>query len=466
MNNNKKIHFEISERKVLLRLFDIIFVLIALYFVSKTFQFHYFDLTLTNYYWAIVLAIYLTVFGTVFEMYNLQVASNQFQVIKSIILTTSTTVLFYLLTPIYTPVLPSNRLQILYFFLAIFLALLLWRLFYVAYLASSRFIKKVIIICDNSQLKELVEGLESVDPHYKVLGYINSDESNLQNAVFNLHFIENIEIKKLEQYVVKNSISEVVIASQNTDGITVNLYNQLIHLLERGFVIREYTQVYESITQRIPVQYMARDFYRYFPFSRSNQNQLYLFIARILEIIISIIGLTIGLALIPFVLIGNTIANKGGLFYTQARIGRNGKVFKILKFRTMGKNAETNGAVFATINDARITPFGKFLRKTRIDEFPQFYNILKNEMGVIGPRPERPVFVSEIAKRMPFYETRHVIKPGLTGWAQVNYSYGETIEDSLIKLQYDLYYIKHRSLFLDFNIMLKTISTIVFYRGQ
>ena len=466
MKNNKKRQCEISERKVLLRIFDIIFVLISLYFVSKTFQFHYFDLTLTNYYWAIVLAIYLTVFGTVFEMYNLQVASNQFQVIKSIILTTSTTVLFYLLTPIYTPVLPSNRLQILYFFLAIFLALLLWRLFYVAYLASSRFIKKVIIICDNSQLKELVEGLESVDPHYKVLGYINSDESNLQNAVFNLHFIENIEIKKLEQYVVKNSISEVVIASQNTDGITVNLYNQLIHLLERGFVIREYTQVYESITQRIPVQYMARDFYRYFPFSRSNQNQLYLFIARILEIIISIIGLTIGLALIPFVLIGNTIANKGGLFYTQARIGRNGKVFKILKFRTMGKNAETNGAVFATINDARITPFGKFLRKTRIDEFPQFYNILKNEMGVIGPRPERPVFVSEIAKRMPFYETRHVIKPGLTGWAQVNYSYGETIEDSLIKLQYDLYYIKHRSLFLDFNIMLKTISTIVFYRGQ
>ena len=466
MNNNKKIHFEISERKVLLRIFDIIFVLISLYFVSKTFQFHYFDLSLTNYYWAIVLAIYLTVFGTVFEMYNLQVASNQFQVIKSIILTASTTVLFYLLTPIYTPVLPNNRLQILYFFLAIFLALLLWRLFYVAYLASSRFIKKVIIICDNSQLKELVEGLESVDPHYKVLGYINSDESNLQNAVFNLHFIENIDINKLEQYVVKNSISEVVIASQNTDGITVNLYNQLIHLLERGFVIREYTQVYESITQRIPVQYMARDFYRYFPFSRSNQNQLYLFIARILEIIISIIGLTIGLALIPFVLIGNIIANKGGLFYTQARIGRNGKVFKILKFRTMGKNAETNGAVFATINDARITPFGKFLRKTRIDEFPQFYNILKNEMGVIGPRPERPVFVSQIAKRMPFYETRHVIKPGLTGWAQVNYSYGETIEDSLIKLQYDLYYIKHRSLFLDFNIMLKTISTVVFYRGQ
>jgi lipopolysaccharide/colanic/teichoic acid biosynthesis glycosyltransferase len=132
----------------------------------------------------------------------------------------------------------------------------------------------------------------------------------------------------------------------------------------------------------------------------------------------------------------------------------------------MIKNAEKNGAVFSTKNDKRITTFGKFLRKSRLDEFPQFINILKGDMAVIGPRPERPVFVREIADIMPFYETRHVIKPGLTGWAQVNYSYGATIEDSLIKLQYDLYYIKHRSIFIDINIIIKTLSTVVFYRGQ
>jgi lipopolysaccharide/colanic/teichoic acid biosynthesis glycosyltransferase len=106
------------------------------------------------------------------------------------------------------------------------------------------------------------------------------------------------------------------------------------------------------------------------------------------------------------------------------------------------------------------------MRKTRIDEFPQFYNIIKGEMSLIGPRPERPVFVNEIAETMPFYETRHIIKPGLTGWAQVNYAYGESLDDSLIKLQYDLYYIKHRSIFLDINICIKTLSTILFYRGQ
>jgi lipopolysaccharide/colanic/teichoic acid biosynthesis glycosyltransferase len=279
-------------------------------------------------------------------------------------------------------------------------------------------------------------------------------------------FVRNIDIDKLEDFVIKHSVSEVVIASQKTDGITVNLYNQLIHLLENGYVIREYTQVYEAITNRIPVQYVARDFYRYFPFSRSNQNQLYLLVVRILEIVISVFGLVAGIVLFPLILLGNLIGNQGAIFYTQERIGKNGVPFRILKLRTMVKNAETNGAVFTTINDSRITAFGKFLRKTRIDEIPQFFNILKGEMGVIGPRPERPIFVKEIAEVMPFYETRHVIKPGLTGWAQVNYSYGETIDDSLIKLQYDLYYIKHRSIFLDINIIVKTIGTVLFYRGQ
>lgn len=464
MNKYKDIHFEVSERKILLRLFDVISVLVSLYLVGIVFQFNYFNISTSNFYWTIVLGVYLNFIGSVFEMYNLQVASNQYQVIKSIILTSSTTVLLYLLTPIYTPVLPSNRIQIFFFFIAIFFALFTWRMVYVRFFASNRFQKKVILICDQEQLKELVDGLESADPHYRVLGFVNSDSANINNDIF--PNIKNVEINDLKSFAKKNSISEVVIASQKTDGITVKLYNQLIHLLENGYIIREYTQVYEAITQRIPVQYVSRDFYRYFPFSRSNQNHLYLIVVRFLEIVISIIGLAIGAFLIPLVFVGNLFGNKGKLFYTQERVGKNGEVFNIVKFRTMIKNAESDGAVFATSNDSRITPFGKIMRKSRIDEFPQFFNILKGDMAVIGPRPERPVFVSEIAEVMPFYETRHVIKPGLTGWAQVNYSYGATIDDSLIKLQYDLYYIKHRSLFLDFNIMFKTFSTVLFYRGQ
>ena len=464
MNTNKKMHFEVSERKILLKVFDVLFVLLSLYVITSIFNFNYFTFSTSNFYWTIVLAIYLNVFGSVFEMYNLQVASNQFRIIKSIILTTSTTVLIYLLTPIYTPVLPSNRLQILIFFATIFGTLLLWRIFYVKFLASHRFVKNAILICDKEQLQELVNGLKSADPHYKIIGFVNSDGDD--SIKIKVNAVKNIKIDDLENYVRTHSISEIVIASQKTEGITVGLYNQLIHLLENGFIIREYTQVYESITHRIPVQYVSRDFYRYFPFSRSNQNHLYLLASRLIEIIFSLIGLSFGLVFLPLILLGNLLGNRGSLFYTQERIGKNGKVFKIYKYRSMVKNAEKNGAVFTTQNDTRVTPFGKFLRKTRLDEFPQFINILKGDMAIIGPRPERPVFVKEIAEMMPFYETRHVIKPGLTGWAQVNYAYGDSIEDSLVKLQYDLYYIKHRSIFLDVNIIIKTFSTVLFYRGQ
>ena len=464
MKKYKKIHFEVSERKILLRIFDVISVLLSLYLVGVVFKFNYFNISETNFYWTIVLGIYLNFIGSVFEMYNLQVASNQFQVIKSIILTSSITVLIYLLTPLFTPKLPENRIQILIFYIAIFIALFIWRLIYVRFFASNRFSKKVILICDKEQLKELIHALESADPHYRILGFVNSDSAD--NKTNDNIKIKNIDINSLEEFVKKNSISEVVVASQKTDGITVNLYNQLIHLLENGYIIREYTQVYENITQRIPVQYVSRDFYRYFPFSRNNQNHFYLIMARLFEILISVTGLLLGLIIFPLILIGNLFGNRGKLFYSQERVGKNGKIFNIIKYRTMVKNAEVEGAVFATINDSRVTPFGKIMRKSRMDEIPQFINILKGDMAVIGPRPERPIFVNEIAEVMPFYETRHVIKPGLTGWAQVNYSYGETIDDSLIKLQYDLYYIKHRSIFLDVNIIFKTLSTVLLYRGQ
>jgi exopolysaccharide biosynthesis polyprenyl glycosylphosphotransferase len=459
-----KIHFEISERKILLRILDIVSVLGSLHLLGIIFDFNYFKIGVSDFYWTIILSIYLLFFGTVFELYNLQTASNQYKVTKSIVLTSALTVLFYLLTPIITPTLPENRFQIVLFYFAIFLSLFLWRTLYVKVFASTRFYKKVILICDKEELKELVDGLKNVDPNYKIEGYI--DSSTEKTSKFTYDGIKNIPLVYLNLFIKENSISEIVIASQKTEGLVAELYTKLIKLLENGFVIREYTQVYEDLTQRIPVQYVARDFYKYFPFARNNHNKLYLIFSRIAEIVLSLIGILVGFLFLPFILIANLIANPGVMFYTQERVGKNGKIFKIFKLRSMIVNAETAGAVFATLNDNRITPFGKFLRKSRLDEVPQFFNVLKGDMSIIGPRPERPVFVKEIAEIMPFYETRHVIKPGLTGWAQVNYSYGETMQDSLVKLQYDLYYIKHRSIFLDINIAVKTISTILFYRGQ
>ncbi|MEN2400367.1 exopolysaccharide biosynthesis polyprenyl glycosylphosphotransferase [Flavobacterium sp. MC2016-06] len=459
-----KIHFEISERKVLLSAFDAVFVLLALYLLSIMFDYNYFLIERMFYFGPILLIIYIYIFGSIFEMYNLQVASNQFQILRSVIFTTTTSGLVYLFTPILSPELPKQRLVIFIFYFTILGALLIWRFFYVYFLASYRFSQNVVLICDRNQVSELVLGLESVDPHYKIIGFVNSDSNTAKNS--NIHYLKEIKKEDLEDFVKSRNVSEIVIASQKTDGITADLYQQLLHLLESGNIIREYTQVYESKTQRIPVHYISRDFYRFFPFSRSNNNKLYLLLIRFIEVFFSLISLFICIVFIPFIFLGNLLANKGSLFYTQERVGKHGVVFNIYKFRTMIENSEKDGAVFATSNDRRITPFGKFMRKSRIDELPQFINILKGDMAVIGPRPERPYFVQEIASVMPFYETRHVIKPGLTGWAQVNYSYGESIDESLIKLQYDLYYIKHRSVFLDLSITFKTITTVLFYRGQ
>ena len=464
MSTKKKIHFEISERKIILRFFDVFCVLVGLYSVGIICNQEYLTVVASTPFWTILLVVYLVFFATIFEMYNLQVASNQFLVLKNTIITVSTTVFVYLFTPFFTPEMPSNRLQVLLFFMVFFITLFSWRMFYVLFLASNRFVQKAILICNKEQVQELILGLENIDPHYEIVGFVNTD--SIEETVSDYHYVKRIKRDDLFSFVKENGISEIVIGSQKTEGITLELYQQLLHLLESGNIIREYTQVYESKTQRIPIQYMSRDFYRFFPFSRSNQNKLYLLTVRVFEIVISLLGLAVGLVLLPLILVGNAIGNRGHLFYSQQRVGKDGVVFEILKYRTMVKNAESDGAVFTAANDSRVTAFGKFMRKTRMDEFPQFINILKGDMAVIGPRPERPIFVKEIAEIMPFYETRHIIKPGLTGWAQVNYSYGETIDDSLIKLQYDLYYIKHRSIYLDMNIAFKTITTILFYRGQ
>ncbi len=461
MKSKKKIHLEISERKILLRIIDVIFVLFSLYIVGEVFSFSYFYLNTSNFYWTIVLSIYLTFFGTVFELYNLQVASNQYQMVRSVILTFSATVLFYLLTPILTPVLPSNRIQLIYFFLAVFFALLIWRFIYLRFFASKRFVKRVLFVCDSKSLNKMVKDLVIVNPHYEVLGFVAANvEIENKSSYYKIPFDE------LEDFVYNNSLNEIVIAFKRKDEISVSLYEKLLNLLEDGVVVREYDQVYEASTNRLPVTYLSKDFYKYFPFSRSNQNKFYLTVTRFIDILFSLIGISIGLLISPLLLLLNLFWNRGPFFYTQERVGKNNINFTIYKLRTMVKDAEKHGAVFATTNDSRITPFGKFLRKTRLDEFPQFINILKGDMSIVGPRPERPIFVKQIAEKLPFYQTRHVIKPGLTGWAQVNHAYTDTIDDALIKLQYDLFYIKHRSVFLDINVLIKTIGTVLFYKGQ
>ena len=464
MSRKKNIHFEISERKILLRIIDICVVILGLYLLQTCMSYDYLAVTKDNIGYLVVLAIYITVFGTIFEIYDLQKSSKLDVTFRNIVLTVSTTVLFYLLTPVLTPFLPEQRLQIIYFYLCMIAMIFVWRWIYITFISTPRFYKKVLLVGEISNIENIIKPLNQSDPNYKIVGFINS-ETEVESPI-KFKGLKEFEPADLLQVIRDEKISEILVASYNSETITSEIYHDLISLLDQGFIIREYTQVYEEITYRVPIQFVGKDFYKYFPFSRSNQNTLYLFFQRAFDIVFSIIGLVFGCCILPFIVLGNFIANKGPLFYFQERVGQNGELFQIVKLRSMIVNAETGGAKWAQKNDVRITKFGMFLRRSRLDEIPQFVNVLKGDMSIIGPRPERPFFVNELSRIIPFYETRHIVKPGLTGWAQVNTRYGSSVDDSLTKLQYDLYYIKHRSVFLDINIVVKTLSTILYYRGQ
>lgn len=238
---------------------------------------------------------------------------------------------------------------------------------------------------------------------------------------------------------------------------------ELLDLRLQGVVIEEYNSVIERLAGRIPLNGLNPStmiFTQGF-----NLRPLTHFIRRIVSIIISGAALAICLPFLPFVMLAVRLSSAGPIFFRQIRVGRNGRPFTLYKFRSMRQDAEANGAQWATKNDSRITPVGAFMRKTRIDEIPQLFNVLRGDMGFVGPRPERPEFVEWLIRDIPYYNLRHIIRPGITGWAQVRYQYGASLDETKRKLEYDLYYIKHISLGLDLLIIFETVKTILLRRG-
>lgn len=452
---------DISERKFLLRIIDIVIIFSCLFLSFKFLEFNYYNFNNDNLIsWLILLIIYYLIFGEIFQLYNLNVSNNRYLVTKSIVITAFVTTIFYVFTPYFSPVLPNNRLQIVYFFLILFLPVLIWRFLYIQIIFSPKYFKTILFIGHSSLVKKLLTHIKNDNFHH-VAGYVSEQKID---GLKGYHDINSFDLSYL---VENNPITEVVVSEKNLSNENVSFLNQeLIANFKKGINIISYETFYETVTSRVPKEYLDHTFYKNLNFSKNNSNRFYLFGLRFIDIVISILGLLIFIFLMPFLIIGNLIGNRGSLFYTQERVGQNTKLFTIYKLRSMVKNAESNGAVWAEKDDVRITPFGKFLRNTRLDEFPQFFNILKGDMSLIGPRPERPEFVKSLEKEIPFYPIRHVVRPGLTGWAQVNYPYANTIEEQETKLLYDLYYIKERDTFLDFKILIKTITTVLFFKGQ
>jgi sugar transferase (PEP-CTERM system associated) len=232
----------------------------------------------------------------------------------------------------------------------------------------------------------------------------------------------------------------------------------------RGRIIEDGISFYEAITGKILVE-KVNPAWLIFSEGFDCGRMTYL-VKRILDLALAFIGLSLSLpvTLITGLLI--KLESPGPVFYRQERVGERGDVFSIIKFRSMRQDAEKDGAVWACQNDNRVTRIGGFIRKVRIDEIPQIWNVIRGQMSFVGPRPERPIFVDQLVQKLPYYSLRHSAKPGITGWAQVCYPYGASEEDALRKLEYDLYYIKHQSFFIDLLIIFRTVKTVLFQKGS
>jgi lipopolysaccharide/colanic/teichoic acid biosynthesis glycosyltransferase len=243
--------------------------------------------------------------------------------------------------------------------------------------------------------------------------------------------------------------------------------NVLLQAEENGVEITSMPVMYEELTGRVPIYLLNSDWLLRSFIDHAHVNRFYELGKRMIDIVGGLFGVIFIIILYPIIGLAVIIDNWGPIIYTQIRLGKSGKIYNILKFRTMFVDAEKNGNFQpAEENDQRITSVGKILRKSHLDELPQFLNVLKGEMSLVGPRSERPMIVETYQKHIPFYRGRLLVKPGITGWAQVNYGYASTIEENAIKLEYDLYYIKHRNLIMDLSIMLLTISSVIGLRGR
>jgi len=264
-------------------------------------------------------------------------------------------------------------------------------------------------------------------------------------------------LKNLKEALEEEKITTAIVTPEIYQS--PDLIQNLFECIRYGIDFINLSEFYENLTQKIPLAAINQVWFLENISQRTKS--FYEISKRIFDFLLGLILLIVSL---PFWLIIGIIIkldSPGPVFFKQIRIGRSGKPFKLIKFRSMIKNAEKHGPKMAAIDDKRITRFGKFLRKTRLDELPQLWNIIKGDMSFVGPRAERPEFHQELKASIPFYQERYLIKPGLSGWAQIKYGYGSTIKDAFEKVQYDLYYIKNRSFVLDLSIILKTINIIL-----
>ncbi|WP_127140798.1 exopolysaccharide biosynthesis polyprenyl glycosylphosphotransferase [Flagellimonas marinaquae] len=393
----------------------------------------------------------------IFETYNLEKVpkSVTYSIIRIFTITFLFTISIVFITTFFFAF-AYWQLYLLVFMIFCPIQLSLWRLLFNYIFKFVPTVKRVLYIYDASTEDSLqknvnnINGEEGNETYYKVVStYLNSDNSDPIS----------------ENKLLENNIDSLIINTRSYNHFSKQMENMLVNSLLAGKEVLTYTSFYESTYEALPIDSHNDSLYEVLQLSNNKIHYIQGIANFTFNFFLTFISGLAFLLSIPFVFLLNLFLNPGPLFYTQLRVGKHGKEYKVFKFRSMVVDAEKKGAKMATKNDARVTKFGKVLRKFRVDELPQVWSIIRGDMSFIGPRPERKVFVDKLNEVTPFYNVRHLVKPGISGWAQVKYKYGENLEDSIRKLEYDLYYIKNKSIVLDLRIIFKTLSTILFSRG-
>lgn len=469
-----ELRLRVSERRLLLGVVDLIIMGCALWLALAT------QPTLTwrpewmPFYlrWFITLSGVWLVVALIFDLYDLPQAAHPRRAVQSVMSAGLMAVIIYALIPWLTPPL-SSRFLIVVFATGALTGLGLWRFTYACLFTQPWSKQRLLIVGAGRAGAELAYNLSYAggvpNPYrgsgYELVGFVDDNPALRKQTVAGVpvqgdHMTLLSLVRALE-------IDEVVVAITNRHAMRAELLQALIACAEQGCRVTTMCALTERVLGRVPVLHIGHNLEEAFPAQDDVGVRLNAIFKRVTDVMAALVGLAaLGLVL-PCVALANRLASPGPLFYRQVRVGRGGRPFTIYKLRSMVPDAEAGtGAVWAAVGDSRVTPVGRWLRRTRLDELPQVLNVLRGEMSIIGPRPERPEFVERLAQEIPFYRARHSVRPGLTGWAQVQYEYGRTVDDARIKLEYDLYYVRHASPLLDLQILFRTVAIALQMKGS
>ena len=341
---------------------------------------------------------------------------------------------------------------------------LLWRMVFIRIYKTTGQRRRILLIGAGRAGQTLAELYESLGTRsFTIIGFVDDDKHKHRKKYHGLTVLGSSD--NLLNLIDAYHISDIVVAINGE--IRGETFQTILDAQERGVEVTRMPILYEEMTGRVPVHHLESDWIIRSFVDEVRVSGFYELAKRLLDILGGLVGVLIMLSFLPFIALAILLDSGRPIIYSQTRSGRGASEFTIYKFRTMKQDAEQDGeARLAEKNDPRVTRVGNFLRKTRLDELPQFWNVLRGEMSLVGPRAERPELIAEFQKQVPFYRARLLVKPGLSGWAQINYGYYASVTEMSVKLEYDLYYIKHRTLSMDFQIILRTIGTVLRRTGR